>query len=125
MHQFICKSAQGKIVPEQDTKRKLYHKLLKSYEEQNMRFKVTIEVIKKNVNESQLSLYRAFIVKAHLHFGNTYEEMEQALKRFYPKNDLSINDNYKPLDKWNSSDLDNFINQANALLLEADSDFKF
>lgn len=80
MHQFICKAQGGNIVPLEQNKRNLLNKVLRSYEELDMKFKVTIEVIVKNINEQQISLYNAFIIKASDHFGNTFIEMENILK---------------------------------------------
>jgi len=89
-----------------------------------MKYIITIENVTKNINESQESLYRAFIYKSADHFGNSFQEMENILKRFHPLNSFYTKDS-KPVSRWNSKDLENFINQANALLLDADSDFKF
>jgi hypothetical protein len=124
MHQFLCKSLGGKITPLKDDKNNLLHKLLNSYEKLNMNFKVTIEPVTKNINKSQESLYKAFILTAANHFGNSYNEMEEILKRFHPQDMFEIG-LHVPVSKWNTEQLDNFINQANALLLEADSDYKF
>lgn len=124
MHHFICKAVQGNIVPEQSNKIGLFKKLINSYEEQNIRFKVTIEIPQKKINENQEGLYNAFILTASSHFGNTFQQMEIALKRFYPLNSFHARD-YKPIDKWTSKELTDFIDKASACLLEADSDFKF
>jgi hypothetical protein len=124
MHQFICNSVGRKIVPLQVSKSELLNKLLDSYEELGMKFKVSIEVIEKNINEQQQSLYRAFILKASQHFGNTYNEMEEILKRFQPINAKGqIEQHCKPISIWTSKELDDFINQASVLL--AEHGFKF
>ena len=122
MHQFNCRSSGGKIVPLDDFKQKFFTKLLNHYEQLGMNFKVTIEILSKDVNTNQISLYNAFIIRASQHFGNTFEEMQNELMRFFP---LDIELNKKPVEKWNSKELNDFIDKANALLLEADSDFKF
>lgn len=122
MHQFISKAQRGSIVPVEHNKQKLFLKLLKSYEELNMKFKVTIEVLSKDINQSQVSLYNAFIIKASENFGSSFQDMAVALLQLQPKD---INGNFKDISKWNTSELQDFIDKANALLLEADSDFKF
>lgn len=121
MHSFICKSVRGSLVPEQSNKIKFLQKLLNSYEQLDKKFKVTIEVIDKNLNESQLSLYNAFIIKASQHFGNTFKDMEEILFRFFP---IDIDTN-KPkfVVKWTTAELNTFIQQASALL--AEQGFKF
>ena len=120
MHQIICKSLQRKIVPVREEKIALLNKLLDSYESLDKTFKLTIEVIEKNINEHQQSLYRAFIIKASNHFGNTYQEMESILGRFRPVVSSSggVKAFYKPVPSWNSKELDRFINQASVLLAE-------
>jgi hypothetical protein len=120
MHQFICKYVKGKIVPIQENKLKRLERLLNSYGELDKKFKVTIEIIEKNINEQQISLYNAFIIKAANHFGNTFNEMEIILKRFWPRYDMNT---IKALNKWTTKELDTFINQASALL--AEQGFKF
>lgn len=124
MHQFICKSVSGKITPLKDDKKHLLHKLLNSYEKLNMNFKVTIEPVTKNLSGSQESLYKAFILTASNHFGNSYNEMVEMLKHFHPVDVFETGETI-PIARWNTEQLDNFINQANALLLDADSDYKF
>ena len=99
----------------------MLNKLLNSYSELDKSFKLTIEVIEKNINEQQISLYNAFIIKASEHFGNTFQEMENILKRFWPKW-VDIEGIKEPKD-WVKGDLENFINQASALL--AEQGFKF
>lgn len=125
MHQFICKSVEGTIVPTQENKLKLLKKILDSYSSNGKSFKLTIESYEKNINEQQISLYNAFILKAADHFGNTFQEMEYILKRFWPKKFNSIygTDTYKGVDYWNTKELDDFINQSSALL--AEQGFKF
>ncbi len=119
MHIFICKSVRGKIVPEQSNKVAFMQKLLNRYEELDKKFKVTFELIEKNINEQQINLYNAFIVKASNHFGTHFSEMEKILFHLFP-----IEDNVKqPISKWTTRELDTFINQASALL--AEQGFKF
>lgn len=110
MHQFICKVIEGKIVPLQSSKVDLLNKVLNTYEDLHKTFKLTIEYIEKNINEQQLSLYNAFIVKASNHFGNSFAEMEDILERFYPK-DIIVS-------KWTTPELNKFIDEATALLAE-------
>lgn len=124
MHQFIVNAQSGTIVPVEHNKQKLFSKLLNSYEAMNMSFKITIEVLSKDINQSQVSLYNAFILRTAEHFGSTFNDMEMALTQLHPLNSFKVDD-YKRVDKWNTSELQDFINKANALLLEADSDFKF
>lgn len=129
MHQFICKAVEGKIVPLQPSKIDLLNKILNRYESLDKKFKITIESIEKNVNQSQISLYTAFIVKAANHFGNSYNEMENILKRFHPMNspqgrDSNEIDYYKPINKWTSKELTQFIDEASALLAEQGFIFK-
>ena len=118
MNQFICNSVKGKIVPVQINKEQLLNKLLNSYEELGMKFKLTIEVIEKNINREQISLYNAFIIQASKHFGNTFEEMEFLLMRFHPIAQGEDKKHKKPLKRWNTNDLNSFIDKASALLSE-------
>lgn len=76
---------------------------------------VTIQIIEKDINSQQIGLYRAFVIKAADHFGNTYKEMEDILKRFYPSNSFHPKD-YKPIEKWSSHELDDFISKATSFL---------
>lgn len=122
MHHFICKAQEGNIVPLEHNKEKFLRKLLDSYQDLNKKFKVTIEIIEKPISSEQTSLYNAFIIKASNHFGNTFIEMEKILMRFHPLNSFHSRD-YKSVSKWTSQELDNFINQASALL--AEHGFKF
>lgn len=115
MHQFHCRYINGKITPLQPNKISFLEKLLKSYEELNKNFKVTIEVIEKNINSEQESLYKAFIMKASNHFGNTYQEMEIILKRFHP---INTDNSIKNISKWTTTELSLFIEQSSALLAE-------
>lgn len=114
MHQFICKSVGGIIVPLQKSKIDLLKKVLFTYEDLNKKFKVTIEYIEKNVNESQISLYNAFMLKASTHFGNSFQEMEILLSAFVPKEAGWT----KPINKWTSKELTQFIDEASAVLAE-------
>lgn len=123
MNQFICNAVGGIIVPLQPNKIQLLNKLLNSYEQLGMKFKLTIEVIEKNINQQQISLYNAFIIEASKHFGNTFGEMEFLLMRFHPIVQGNDKRYKKPLKRWNTNDLNTFINQASALLTE--QGFKF
>ena len=119
MHQFICKVVEGKIVPLQPSKVDLLKKVLNTYEDLNKTFKVTIEYIEKNLNESQISLYNAFVLKAANHFGNSFDEMENLLCRYKPYIPSDgLNMVVKPINKWTSKELTQFIDQATALLAE-------
>lgn len=115
MHIFIAKSLKGVITPLGLTKQSLLQKLLKSYEEQNKAFKITIEELSKDISSEQIKLYRAFIFKASNHFGNTYAEMEELLLQFYP---IDIDNKKLVLEKWSSKDLDEFINKSTSHLAE-------
>jgi hypothetical protein len=115
MHQFISKAQSGRIIPTEPNKRKLLSRILDSYENQNISFKITIEPIEKNINESQRKLYDAFILKAADHFGNTYSEMQDILRRFYP---INARGEDIPLNRWSSQQLDLFITKSTAFLAE-------
>lgn len=119
MHQFICKAQEGRIVPLEQNKVEFLYKLLNSYQDLNKKFKVTIELIEKNINENQVSLYMVFVMKASKHFGNTYEEMREILKAFHPicQDGLDVG-KPKPVYKWTSSELQEFLDKASALLSE-------
>lgn len=124
MHQFICKVVGGKIVPLQTNKSNLLNKLLNSYEQTDMKLKLTIEVVEKNINEQQISLYKAFIIKASEYFGVGFDDMEKMLFHLFPKgvyNNGTVLE--KPNSKWTTKELDNFINQASALLAEQGFEF--
>jgi hypothetical protein len=123
MHQFICKYVDGKIVPLQANKSALLQKVLNSYKDLDMKFKLTIEVIEKNVNEQQQSLYRAYILKASEHFGVHFSEMEKMLFSYFPTDFFNGKLLAKPISKWTSKELDDFINKSSALL--AEHGFKF
>ncbi len=119
MHQFICKAVGGKIVPLQQSKVDLLKKILLTYEDFDKKFKVTIEYIEKNLNEQQISLYNAFILKASSHFGNTFQEMENLLFRFKPHSIDELGGKFiTPINKWTSKELTRFIDEATALLAE-------
>ena len=115
MHQFICNSQEGNIVPLEKNKRIFFKKLLNSYQELNKNFKVTIELISKDINEQQYSLYKAYILKASEHFGNGFYEMARLLERFHP---LGINSEPKNPKKWSTHELNDFIDKSSALLSE-------
>lgn len=121
MHIFICKAVGGKIVPQQSNKKEFFEKLINSYQELNMSFTVSIEPVQKNINEAQIALYRAFILKASEHFGNSFQEMESLLKSFYPIEDIG---SYKPITNWSTKELTNFIDEASALLSEQGFNFE-
>ncbi len=92
-------------------------KVLKSYEDLDKKFKVTFELIEKNLNEHQISLYNAFILKAANHFGNSFVEMEVLLSAYHPKmTKVPFEKWTKTIDKWTTLELDTFINQASASL---------
>lgn len=118
MNQFICRSEQGSIVPVQLSKKKLLKKLLDSYEERELTFKVTVEVIVKNINEQQKSLYNAFIIKASEHFGVSFKKMEEMLTRFYPEEDIFGQVHKKPKSIWSTKELNDFIDKASSVLSE-------
>lgn len=123
MHQFNVKSIRGVISPVNDSKKKFFDKLLKSFENENITFKITIENVSKNINEEQIALYKAFILKAADHFGVDYKEMEEMLDRFKPKIKGLGFDCPKPVLRWNNKELDSFINKSTAFL--ADFGFNF
>ncbi len=72
-----------------------------------MSFKLSIEPIQKNINEQQESLYKAFILKAANHFGNTFPEMENILRNLMPEG---------PRERWSTNQLDDFITKSTAYL---------
>jgi 5'(3')-deoxyribonucleotidase len=123
MHQFICKVKDRKLVPINSKKVKLLNDMISDYERLGMTVKITLETSAgSNINISQISLYKVFILNAADHFGNSFKEMEDILKHFHPLNSFG---DVVLVDNWKNKDLDDFINKANALLLDADSDFKF
>lgn len=92
-------------------------KVLKGYEDLDKKFKVTFELIEKNLNEHQISLYNAFILKASNHFGNSFQEMENLLYRFKPYSIDELGGKFAtPISKWTSKELTQFIDEATALL---------
>ncbi len=116
MQKFICKAQSGVPIPTDLNKQKLLAKMLKFYEMQNITFTVTLDLPRKDINEQQLKLYKAFIVQAADHFGNTYSEMEKILKdKFYP---IDPTGSDIPLHRWSSEQLDLFITKSTALLVE-------
>lgn len=123
MHIFICEAKGGSIKPTTLAKQKFLLKLLDSYEEQNMRFKITIENISKDLNEAQMSLYKALVLKVSDYAGTTYSETEDDLRQFFPIDVLSDNNTYLPVAKWSSADLDNFISKVISCI--DDDNFKF
>jgi len=98
------------LTPLSSQQEKLLQKLLLKYEEDNVTVKVTYEIVVKNINEQQKSLYKAFIIKAADHFGDTFNGMENKLKRFMPED--------KNLSKWSTKELDDFINKSTFFLAE-------
>lgn len=118
MHSFICKTQQGKIVPVESNKERFFNKLINSYGELDKKYKVSIELIEKNVNEEQQRLYKAFILKVASHFGNDFKTTQDMLKRYFPKSMDDIGWNDKPLNQWTSEDLNVFIHQSCEFLAE-------
>jgi hypothetical protein len=123
MHIFICESKDGSLKPTTLAKQKFLLKLLNSYQEQNIRFKITIENISKDLNEAQMSLYKAFVVKVSDYYGNTYSETEQILTQFFPIDILSDNNKYLAVADWKSADLDIFLSKSISFI--DDDNFKF
>ena len=118
MHKFICTSVGGKIVPQRTSKQPFFLKLLGSYESLNKKFLVTIQVLEKEINEQQITLYNAFILRAADHFGNSFVEMQNLLVIFHPPD---IHDGLakpKPVTNWTTSELNIFIHEASAHLAE-------
>ena len=116
MREFIVKVVEGKLVPLQLNQVKLLNKILKNAEDNNKNIKVTIQDIEKPINSNQEKLYRAYIINASKHFGNSYNEMQEMLVRFHP---IDIDTGkYKQLNQLKRSELNSFIEQANALLSE-------
>jgi len=118
MHKFICNSVGGRIVPQRTSKQQFFRKLLDSYESLNKKFVVTIEIIEKDINKHQISLYNAFVLKASNHFGNSFVEMQNLLVVFHPP---IIDDGLaqpKPVTDWSTKELNGFINEASAHLAE-------
>jgi len=109
MHSFICKAPNGYPEPLEPSKRSLLDKILKDAKERGLTFKLSIEYIEKNLNAEQKSLYRGFILKASKSLGYEYHDMEKELKRFMPD---------KPLDRWSSRELTEFIDQSSAFLVQ-------
>lgn len=111
MHSFICKTDGDHIIPIGSSKQSLLDKLKKDYKDRDIIFKVTIQIVEKNLNKEQVKLYKAFILKAADHFGNDFGEMQSLLKRFFPDEDL-------PVERWNTKELDTFITKSTAFLAE-------
>lgn len=109
MHQFICKAQSGESIPTELNKQKLLKKILKFYEEANITYKLQIEPIEKNINESQQALYKAFILKAADHFGTSFPEMEVLLQNLMPEG---------PRERWSTNQLNDFINKSGSYLSE-------
>jgi len=118
MYQFIVKIKSGKFIPTLDKQKKILDKILNYYEHNQTSLKVTIEIVEKNINESQISLYKAFVIKASNHFGNTFKEMQMILENFHPMVETPNSLQPKSFEKWTSKELDTFINQATAFLAE-------
>ena len=108
MNHFVGKIKGGELAPLSSHQKGLLKKLLSTYENNNTLVKVTYEIVAKNINQQQKSLYRAFIVKAADYFGDDYKSMEDKIERFKPK---GIH-----IDKWSSKDLDDFINKSSSFL---------
>ena len=115
MHIFKCKSQSGRLIPADSSKTRLFHKLLDNYERQDIIVTVTMEVKSKVINSNQEGLYKAFIIKAADHFGNQFGEMQDLLIQFYP---LDNDGNKKNVSRWNSKELDDFMNKAIAILAQ-------
>ena len=116
---FICKTVEGKIVPQQSLQKvQFFNKLINSYGQLDKAYKVTIELVEKNINESQKSLYKAFILKVSEHLGYSYKNTEDLLL-----NEDSIK-NVKPFHKWTTKDLNEFIDKSSALLAEYGFNFE-
>lgn len=123
MFRFIAKASKGKIKPLKPSNEKTLEKILSESESLNKKLIITIEYVEKKVNNSQISLYRAFIIKSSEAYGCTYSHMENLLKQFHPKEeDLKTN---IPIEKWTSKQLDSFINQASEVLSSNNENFKF
>lgn len=122
MHLFIAKFFKGRILPVEEKKLVFWNKLLKDYEDKDMCFKVTIEVVGKNINGAQKSLYNAFIYRASDHFGNSFNDMKIMLHILEPRDPTGI---LVPIERWSTDQLNRFIDEANVMLLGISSDFKF
>ena len=79
MIQFLCDSEGGKITPLLASKRKLFNDILDDLQNEGRTFVVEIKVHYKKVNDRQLGLYKALIVKSSEHAGMTFSEMEEEL----------------------------------------------
>ncbi len=116
------KSSGGKLIPSDDSKKKRWLKLLEYYESKNLKLRVSIEVIDKNINNNQISLYNSFVLKSSEFFGYTFKEMENILKEFYP---FDIYGNKKSIEFWNNEELTVFLEKANSKLKDFNNNFEF
>lgn len=122
MIKFLCKTVKGEIEPLQSSKKKSFQRIINNYEDLNKKYIITIESIEKEINDDQKKLYNAFILQASQQYGTTFRNMQNMLKRFHPI-DVDNPNQYIPIDRWKTTHLNNFINQASELL--ASNGFKF
>jgi EAL domain-containing protein (putative c-di-GMP-specific phosphodiesterase class I) len=121
MHKFLVKVIQGNISPVLLSKKQVFDKILKHYQDSGKSFTITIEEQTKDLSTEQIRLYNAFFVKAADNYGCSFSEMESLLQRYMPIDQLT--GNYLPKEKWSTTQLGNFINQATALLSEQGFNF--
>ena len=120
MHKFNVEIRGRKLFATDPSKQDFLDRLQDDYENRKIVVQVSFEIPLKDINADQERLYRAFIVKAADHFGNEFGEMQQMLMQFWPIQPSGIM-NYmerKPVSKWTSKDLDDFINKSSAHLAQ-------
>jgi hypothetical protein len=115
MHKFLVKIRDRKLLATDLSKQDFLERLLDSYADRNIVVSITFEVPEKDINEGQVKLYRAFILKAAEHFGTDFREMQQILKNLEP---TDASGNRLPLKKWSTNNLNTFIDRSSSYLSE-------
>ena len=112
-HIFQCKAKSGQLVPTSASKQALLKKLLDHIERSGDTITVTIDQHGQNINEGQHKLYFSFIDKAAKHFGTDRDDMRATLQPFHPK---TPDGEIKHIDRWDTREINDFIDQASAHL---------
>lgn len=115
MHKFLVNFRGRQMVSTEIDKQNFLDRLLDDYENRNITVSVSIEIPTKRINQDQSKLYKAFILKASNHFGTDFPDIHKALKVLHP---LDEEGEYIPISKWNTYQLNNFINQASSYMAE-------
>lgn len=114
-HLFTCKAKSGQLVPTSLAKEQLLKKLLDHYERVGTTFTIKIEEELPNINGQQEKLYKAFVLKAASHFGSNFGDMQKTLYPFFPTDEFG--EKIMP-QRWSTPQLNTFIDQASAKLVE-------